>query len=66
MVKVAQEGMTMCVVTHEMGFAKKVGERVIFMDRGRIVEDCTCNEFFANPDARSPRAKEFLSKILAD
>ncbi len=66
MIKLAQEGMTMCVVTHEMGFAKKVSDRVIFMDRGRIVEDCTCNEFFANPDARSPRAKEFLSKILAD
>jgi glutamate/aspartate transport system ATP-binding protein len=66
MVKLAQEGMTMCVVTHEMGFAKKVSDRVIFMDRGRIVEDCTRDEFFANPDARSPRAKEFLSKILAD
>ncbi|MEY3724381.1 MAG: hypothetical protein RLZZ365_316 [Pseudomonadota bacterium] len=66
MVKLAQEGMTMCVVTHEMGFAKKVSDRVIFMDHGRIVEDCTRDEFFANPDARSPRAKEFLSKILAD
>ncbi|BEI34620.1 amino acid ABC transporter ATP-binding protein [Polynucleobacter sp. HIN6] len=66
MVKLAQEGMTMCVVTHEMGFAKKVSDRVIFMDRGKIVEDCTRDEFFANPDARSPRAKEFLSKILAD
>ena len=66
MVKLAQEGMTMCVVTHEMGFAKKVSDRVIFMDHGRIVEDCTRDEFFANPDARSPRAKEFLSKILSD
>lgn len=66
MVKLAQEGMTMCVVTHEMGFAKKVSDRVIFMDHGRIVEDCTRDEFFANADARSPRAKEFLSKILAD
>jgi glutamate/aspartate transport system ATP-binding protein len=66
MVKLAQEGMTMCVVTHEMGFAKKVSNRVIFMDHGRIVEDCTRDEFFASPDARSPRAKEFLSKILAD
>jgi glutamate/aspartate transport system ATP-binding protein len=66
MVKLAQEGMTMCVVTHEMGFAKKVSDRVIFMDHGRIVEDCTRDEFFASPDARSPRAKEFLSKILAD
>ena len=66
MVKLAQEGMTMCVVTHEMGFAKKVSHRVIFMDKGKIVEDCTRNEFFSNPDARSPRAKDFLSKILAD
>jgi glutamate/aspartate transport system ATP-binding protein len=66
MVKLAQEGMTMCVVTHEMGFAKKVSDRVIFMDQGRIVEDCTRDEFFNHPDARSPRAKEFLSKILSD
>ena len=66
MVKLAQEGMTMCVVTHEMGFAKKVSDRIIFMDQGRIVEDCTRDEFFNHPDARSPRAKEFLSKILAD
>jgi glutamate/aspartate transport system ATP-binding protein len=65
MVKLAQEGMTMMVVTHEMGFAKKVSHRVIFMDAGKIVEDCRREEFFGNPDARSPRAKEFLSKILA-
>ena len=64
MVKLAQEGMTMMVVTHEMGFAKKVSHRVIFMDVGRIVEDCTKEEFFGNPDARTPRAKDFLSKIL--
>jgi glutamate/aspartate transport system ATP-binding protein len=64
MVKLAQEGMTMMVVTHEMGFAKKVSHRVIFMDAGKIVEDCTRDEFFGNPDARSPRAKDFLSKIL--
>jgi glutamate/aspartate transport system ATP-binding protein len=64
MVKLAQEGMTMMVVTHEMGFAKKVSHRVIFMDQGRIVEDCTKDEFFGNPDARTPRAKDFLSKIL--
>ena len=64
MVKLAQEGMTMMVVTHEMGFAKKVSHRVIFMDAGRIVEDCKREEFFGDPDARSPRAKEFLSKIL--
>jgi len=65
MVLLAKEGMTMMVVTHEMGFAKKVSHRVIFMDAGKIVEDCTREEFFGNPDARSPRAKEFLSKILA-
>jgi glutamate/aspartate transport system ATP-binding protein len=66
MVKLADEGMTMCCVTHEMGFAKKVSNRVIFMDHGRIIEDCTKEEFFGKPEARSPRAKEFLSKILAD
>lgn len=65
MVKLANEGMTMCCVTHEMGFARKVSHRVIFMDQGRIIEDCKKEEFFGNPDARSPRAKEFLSKILA-
>jgi glutamate/aspartate transport system ATP-binding protein len=65
MVKLAHEGMTMMVVTHEMGFAKKVAHRVIFMDAGKIVEDCTRDDFFGNPDARSPRAKDFLSKILA-
>jgi glutamate/aspartate transport system ATP-binding protein len=64
MVKLAQEGMTMMVVTHEMGFARKVSHRVIFMDAGRVVEDCTRDEFFGNPDARTPRAREFLSKIL--
>ena len=64
MVKLAQEGMTMMVVTHEMGFAKKVSHRVIFMDQGKIVEDCKKDDFFGNPDARTPRAKEFLSKIL--
>lgn len=65
MVKLANEGMTMCCVTHEMGFASKVSNRVIFMDQGRIIEDCTRDEFFGNPEARSPRAKDFLSKILA-
>ena len=64
MVELAQEGMTMMVVTHEMGFARKVSHRVIFMDAGKIVEDCTRDDFFGNPDARSPRAKDFLSKIL--
>ncbi len=65
MVQLAHEGMTMMVVTHEMGFAKKVSHRVVFMDAGRIVEDCTKAEFFGNTEARSPRAKDFLSKILA-
>ncbi len=64
MVQLAQEGMTMMCVTHEMGFAKRVSHRVIFMDQGRIVEDCSKAEFFGNPDARTPRAKDFLSKIL--
>ncbi len=65
MVQLAQEGMTMMCVTHEMGFARKVSNRVIFMDQGKIVEDCVKEEFFGNPDARSERAKNFLSKILA-
>jgi glutamate/aspartate transport system ATP-binding protein len=64
MVGLAQEGMTMMCVTHEMGFARKVSHRVIFMDAGRIVEDCSRDEFFGDPAARSPRAREFLSKIL--
>ncbi len=64
MVLLAKEGMTMMVVTHEMGFAKKVSHRVIFMDAGRIVEDCKKNDFFGSPEARTPRAREFLSKIL--
>lgn len=64
MVKLANEGMTMCCVTHEMGFARKVSHRVIFMDQGKIIEDCSKEEFFGNPEARSPRAKDFLSKIL--
>ena len=64
MVALAKEGMTMMVVTHEMGFAKKVSHRVIFMDQGRIVEDATKDDFFGKPEARSPRAQDFLSKIL--
>jgi len=64
MVQLANEGMTMMCVTHEMGFAKKVSNRVIFMDKGQIIEDCTKQEFFGQPEARSARAKEFLSKIL--
>lgn len=64
MVKLADEGTTMCCVTHEMGFARRVSHRVIFMDHGRIIEDCSKDEFFGQPELRSPRAKEFLSKIL--
>jgi glutamate/aspartate transport system ATP-binding protein len=64
MVQLAHEGMTMMCVTHEMGFAKKVSHRVIFMDAGKIVEDCSKDDFFGHPDQRSPRAKDFLSKIL--
>ena len=64
MVQLAHEGMTMMCVTHEMGFAKKVSHRVIFMDAGRIVEDCPKDAFFGKPEERSPRAKDFLSKIL--
>ena len=60
---VAKEGMTMILVTHEMGFARKVSDRVVFMDQGRIVEDCTKDAFFGTP--RSPRAQEFLSRILS-
>jgi glutamate/aspartate transport system ATP-binding protein len=62
MVELAREGMTMMVVTHEMGFARKVAHRVIFMDGGRIVEDARTEEFFGTP--RSERAQQFLSKIL--
>jgi glutamate/aspartate transport system ATP-binding protein len=62
MVQLAREGMTMMVVTHEMGFARKVAHRVIFMDAGRIVEDAPKEEFFGTP--RSERAQLFLSKIL--
>ncbi|WP_334157700.1 amino acid ABC transporter ATP-binding protein [Oryzomicrobium sp.] len=62
MVELAQEGMTMMCVTHEMGFARKVANRVIFMDQGRIVEDAGKEEFFGTP--RSERAQQFLSKIL--
>ena len=66
MVKLAGEGMTMMVVTHEMGFARKVANRVIFIDvGGRILEDCSKDEFFGNPEARQPRTKDFLNKILA-
>jgi len=62
MVSLAREGMTMVVVTHEMGFARKAGDRVLFMADGEIVEDGAPQEFFTNPT--SNRAKDFLSKIL--
>jgi glutamate/aspartate transport system ATP-binding protein len=62
MVALAKEGMTMMVVTHEMGFARKVAHRVIFMDKGEIVEDAMKEDFFGKP--RSERAAQFLSKIL--
>lgn len=64
MVQLANEGMTMMCVTHEMGFAKRVSNRVIFMDAGRIIEDCSSADFFGKPEERSPRAKDFLAKIL--
>jgi glutamate/aspartate transport system ATP-binding protein len=63
MVDLAREGMTMMVVTHEMGFASKVAHRVIFMDQGEIVEDALKTDFFGKP--RSDRAQKFLSKILS-
>lgn len=62
MKELANEGMTMVVVTHEMGFAREVGTRVLFMDGGRILEQNTPAEFFANP--QHPRLKDFLSKVL--
>jgi general L-amino acid transport system ATP-binding protein len=62
MVDLANEGMTMLVVTHEMGFAKEVANRVVFMDAGQIIEANTPANFFANP--QHPRTKLFLSQIL--
>ncbi len=62
MIQLAEEGMTMLVVTHEMGFAKTVADQMIFMDEGRIVEQATPEEFFDNP--KSDRTKLFLSQIL--
>ncbi|MCE2860660.1 MAG: amino acid ABC transporter ATP-binding protein [Oxalobacteraceae bacterium] len=64
MMQLAEEGMTMLCVTHEMGFARRVADRVLFMDHGRIVEDCSSDAFFDQPSQRSPRAKEFLEKVL--
>ena len=66
MMGLAKEGMTMMVVTHEMGFARKVANRVIFIDvGGYILEDCSKEEFFGNSEARKPRTKDFLNKILS-
>jgi glutamate/aspartate transport system ATP-binding protein len=65
MVQLANEGMTMMCVTHEMGFAKRVANRVIFMDQGRILEDCASSEFFGDIASRVSRAQEFLAKVLA-
>ena len=62
MKELAQEGMTMVVVTHEMGFAREVASRVLFMDDGQILEEAAPQEFFDNP--KDERLKEFLSKIL--
>ena len=64
MIGLAQSGMTMLCVTHEMGFARTVADRVIFMDRGQIVEDCAKEAFFGDVSARSERAQQFLAKIL--
>ncbi|MGC5616146.1 amino acid ABC transporter ATP-binding protein [Georgenia sp. Z1491] len=64
MTGLARSGMTMIVVTHEMGFARKAADRVVFMDDGLIVEEATPTEFFSNP--RSDRAKDFLSKLITD
>ena len=62
MTDLAKEGMTMIVVTHEMGFARKVGSRVVFLDSGKIIEDAPSEQFFTNP--QSDRAKDFLSKVF--
>jgi general L-amino acid transport system ATP-binding protein len=63
MIELANQGITMICVTHEMGFARQVADRVIFMDQGQIVEQNGAAEFFANP--RNERTRDFLSKILA-
>ena len=62
MKQLARDGMTMVVVTHEMGFAREVANRVVFMDEGKIKEEGCPQEFFGNP--KEPRLKDFLSKIL--
>jgi glutamate/aspartate transport system ATP-binding protein len=65
MAGLAIEGMTMMVVTHEMGFARRVASRVLFMDQGAVVEDCSTNGFFNHSESRSDRAQLFLNKILS-
>ena len=65
MSSLAKEGMTMMCVTHEMGFARKVSSRVIFMDQGKILEDCPTDDFFNKPEERHERTKHFLEKISA-
>ena len=62
MKQLAEEGLTMFVVTHEMGFAREVATKVLFMDEGMILEEASPDEFFSNP--QHPRLKEFLSKVL--
>jgi polar amino acid transport system ATP-binding protein len=62
MKQLAEEGITMVVVTHEMGFAREVGDRVLFMDHGHLVEDGSPEEIFNNPT--NPRLKDFLAKVL--
>lgn len=66
MVALAAEGMTMICVTHEMGFARRVADRVLFMDKGRILEDCATEEFFGQPERREARTREFLSRVIRD
>jgi glutamate/aspartate transport system ATP-binding protein len=65
MTTLAADGMTMMVVTHEMGFARRVASRVIFMDGGEVVEDCSTGDFFGQSEFRSDRARAFLDKILS-
>ena len=65
MTALAADGMTMMVVTHEMGFARRVASRVVFMDMGEVVEDCSTDEFFSHPQSRSDRAQLFHDKILS-
>jgi glutamate/aspartate transport system ATP-binding protein len=66
MVQLTNKGMSIMCVTHEMGFARKVSNRVVFMDLGRIAENCTKEEFLSDISTRSPKAQEFLSKIIQD